>query len=122
MTRTTDGSPCLQERIVDGLFTHVKLRKYPEYGSMPRHFAPPAVECGSCVCGRPWVDAKEELSCVEGKSVVYSLTWFAEVDVYHRVCKCKRTLHYNFSQDGILNLNNLDLFSHELLQWYAQAN
>ena len=39
------------------------------------------------------------------------------VKVMHRECTCSNVLTCDCSKFGILNLNNADLFSHELLQW-----
>jgi hypothetical protein len=104
----------MQERIGDGLTA--ALCTYPEYGTLPRGL-PEVDPNAACKCGCLWQQADVRSSSQKRKSIVYSLSWFCEVVVYHRVCKCGEEFHCNFARYGILNLNNIDLFSHELLQW-----
>ncbi|PNW69783.1 hypothetical protein CHLRE_20g751697v5 [Chlamydomonas reinhardtii] len=106
-----------QERIADGITA--KLNVFPEYGTLPSVFVPYLQPGAACGCGRLWNEAPLIHASPQRKSIVYSLTWFREVDVFQRMCTCGQKLNCNFRDYGILNLNNLDLFSHELLQWYS---
>lgn len=107
-----------QEPIVDCLVSPQPApRVYPELSQLPRVFEPDLSSNPSCKCGIPWAQHALLTSFKQRASIVYSQSWFCEVEVKHRECeKCGR-LTCNFSKYGILNLNDGDLFSHELLQW-----
>ena len=72
--------------------------------------------CNQCSC--PWAEASLEALAVSGRSpIVYGLSTWVEVQVTQLRCKCDAVRVYDGGSDGILNLDNLDLFTHELLSW-----
>lgn len=73
---------------------------------------------GACGCGKAWAEAASERLPSSGRRpIVYGLTSWREVDILRLVCTCMATREYDGAEDGVLNVNNLDLFSHELLRW-----
>ena len=82
----------------------------------------PEVSTSVCQCGAPWSLA-ERLACVglHGRSpIVYGRGYYKEVSVYELRCLtagCGGRASYDGGSDQLLNLNNLDLFTHDLLRW-----
>ena len=73
-----------------------------------------------CSCGCAWESANQVIATRQGvQSYVYHLTSVQPTVVYQLQCQCGKLLQYDGLQDAILNLNNVDLFSHELLKWYV---
>ena len=72
---------------------------------------------GNCSCGAPWAAATDEASSSGRNPIVYGLSRWVEVCVKQLRCVCGLVRGYDGCADGILNLNNMDLFTHELLQW-----
>ena len=85
----------------------------------PQSCCPPAEHEDKCPqCAKPWSLATCQKATRAGvQSRIYHLTAVVRVDVWKRVCNCGAPLHYDGSEDGILNLDNVDLFTHELLHW-----
>lgn len=64
--------------------------------------------------------AKQVIATRQGvQSYVYHLTSVQPTVVHQLQCQCGKLLQYDGLQDAVLNLNNVDLFSHELLKWCA---
>ena len=75
-----------------------------------------------CSCGALWSAATSQVATRHGvQSYIFHETKCQPVTVYHLLCTCGETLRYDGLQDAILNLNNVDLFTHEVLRRYILA-
>ncbi len=86
-------------------------------GPMPQVLSPGTDEV--CSCGQPWSAAACERvfsQREQRRPVLYGISSCIEVEVQQLRCSCGTIKRYDGASDGILNLNNLDLFSHELLE------
>ena len=76
----------------------------------------------TCECGQLWSCALSKPSCQPGRqSILYDLKGFYNVNVQHLECECGRVLPYDGCMDGVLNLNNQDLYTHDLLRWWVPS-
>ena len=82
----------------------------------------PAVDANAkCRCGRPWQDAAVVPATRAGvQSYCFHMTTVHPVTVNKRECACKEVLQYDGIEAAILNLDNVHLFSHEVLKWSAE--
>ncbi len=70
----------------------------------------------SCQCGAPWSDEDpvENNWVTRDKATLTTLTCTMQVTVYYRKCSdCCERLAYDGGHDGIFNLSNISLFTHE---------
>ncbi len=70
-----------------------------------------------CPRGRPWEEAAEQE--VKQESHIFHLLQVVRVQVFQRVCQCGcgEVLNYDGKSDAVLNLDNINLYTHELLKW-----
>ena len=68
-------------------------------------------------CGSQWICA-EEVPAARGQtqSYIFNVTGYTTVSVQKRVCSCGNQLCYDGFEDAVLNLDNVNLFSHEILR------
>ena len=85
---------------------------------LPAECIPGANAPDCCTCGSPWQSASRLVATRQGvQSYIYHLTAVQPTTVYRLSCQCGSVLSYDGIEDALLNLNNVDLFSHELLRW-----
>ena len=89
-------------------------------GCVPESLMPEAASA-SCSCGRARsvAEAHDCTGAHGRRPIVFGRGWMKEVSVYKLVCRCGVKAQYDGGQHHILNLNNLDLFTHDLLRWYV---
>jgi CxC4 like cysteine cluster associated with KDZ transposases len=73
-------------------------------------------DCGGCL--RPEAVRRPPGARSDGPRL-YGLTSFKCVVLKQLVCDCGRVFCYDGREDGVLNLNNWDLFTHDVLTWYV---
>ena len=79
---------------------------------------PPEQPCRQCGHALHQDDLECATAAAARQPVVYGLTWCKDVEVQRYRCKgCGTLCEYDGLADGVLNLNNMDLFTHELLRW-----
>lgn len=86
-------------------------------GSWPQ-YCRPAPDGYYCSCGRAWSSMPETSAVRAGEtSRIFSLGGFVEAKVFHVKCtQCGNKLSYDGFSEAIFNLDNINLFSHELLR------
>ena len=85
---------------------------------LPTECIPCCSSSDCCACGCAWQHAHKVIATRQGvQSYVYHLTSVQPAIVYQLQCQCGKLLQYDGLEDAVLNLNNVDLFSHELLKW-----
>ncbi len=106
----------LQEPIPDMFAPCDKPRMYLEakdLGDTLETVVDPESSCDGC--GLSWSLARTCVVPTRRPSIVYSLTWAKTVTLVGRQCSCG-ALHLNIDGYGLLNYNQVDIFSHELLR------
>lgn len=74
-----------------------------------------------CSCGLAWSAAPETSAVRAGEvSHIFTDNGYMQVEVFHRKCPgCASVLSYDGGSDAIFNLDNINLFAHELLRRYC---
>jgi CxC4 like cysteine cluster associated with KDZ transposases len=92
-----------------------------DLGSIPADgFLRPDLSEGACACGKPWTVDSYRNSNGTGTSRLFGLTTWRKVTVQHLYCNSCHTINqYDGNEHGVLNLNNMDLFTHANLRWYC---
>lgn len=87
--------------------------------ALPVECSPAVTEGSHCVCGTLWSDATKCIATRQGvQSFIFHMAKVQHVTVYQLKCHCGEVLQYDGVDDAVLNLNNVDLFTHEVLKWY----
>lgn len=83
----------------------------------------PAIEDDAmCKCGSLWQHATVAPATRAGvQSYCFHITTVQSVTVNKLVCACKEILQYDGIEAAILNLDNVNLFTHEVLKWSAES-
>jgi len=86
--------------------------------ALPNECKPLAADGSACVCGCLWTSAPVIIATRQGvQSFIFHMSMVQPVIVYQRKCSCGHLLQYDGKDDAILNLDNVDLFTHEVLKW-----
>ena len=86
--------------------------------ALPSECTPFVHEGCQCACGAYWTLASQCIATRQGvQSYIYHMAKVQPVSVYQLKCSCGEVLQYDGIQDAILNLNNVDLFTHEVMKW-----
>lgn len=103
------------------MFSGHPAHAMPDEGALLRPEVP--ADSKPCTCGRCWRTDGEWLPAANRTTrdpIVYGLTTWRTVSIEKLVCPCGAEVAYDGLGDGVLNLNNTDLFSHEVLRWYGR--
>ncbi len=93
-----------------------KPREYVEASTLPDVLETTLDPGAACSCGLPLSAATKSEMKTRWKTLVYSLTWVKQVTIVGCKCACGKE-YFNVDSYGLLNHNNVDIFSHELLRW-----
>lgn len=105
-------------RSTDGEEVRAMLKRlYGECG-FPEICTPNVESCNCAECNKPWAAATERTAVIQ-QSFIFDLKGVILVTVMERVCSCGGILGYDGKSDAILNLDNINLFSHELLRGWV---
>ncbi len=119
--RTPHVTPvCYVKEAIPGLFSGHPAHAMPGEGAVLRPDVP--ADSKPCTCGRCWRTDGKWLPAANRTTrdpILYGLTMWRTVSVEKLVCPCGAEIAYDGLGDGVLNLNNTDLFSHEVLRWYV---
>ena len=85
--------------------------------ALPKTCRPFATADALCTCGLLWSEAQEHSATKQGvQSYIFHTASIQLVDVLQLQCQCGQVLQYDGIEDAVLNLNNVDLFTHEVLR------
>ena len=85
--------------------------------ALPDICRPSFSDNAACTCGMPWSHAVEQSATRQGvQSYIFHTAKLQPVQVLQLLCACGQILSYDGLEDAILNLNNVDLFTHEVLK------
>lgn len=123
--RSSDSDPTsisrehITEPTVWGVTQQMRLAADRAAGaaSLPSQVMPHAMPGTSCACGQPWTAAAVADFVPPNKAVsfLFHTTSITKVVVKQLVCGCGTVLHYDGCGDALLNLDNINVFTHELL-------
>lgn len=83
--------------------------------ALPKVCRPLVSADASCACGLLWSEA-QEYSRQRVQSYMFHSASVQLVDVLQLQCQCGQVLQYDGLEDAVLNLNKVDLFTHEVLR------
>lgn len=72
-----------------------------------------------CECGQHMRDGTHQpvSNRRDGMAYVYGLSGYRELEVYELRCTCGKLHPYDGAGQGMVNMNNHDIFTHHLLLW-----
>ena len=89
---------------------------------LPTVYTPAIDDDAMCTCGSLWQHATVVPATRAGvQSYCFHMTTVQPVTVNKLVCACKEVLQYDGIEAAILNLDNVHLFTHEVLKWSAES-
>ena len=89
--------------------------------NLPTVCTPAVDDDAMCKCGSSWQHATVAPATRAGvQSYCFHITTVQPVIVNKLLCACKEVLQYDGIEAAILNLDNVHLFTHEVLKWSAE--
>lgn len=108
-----------------GVFTpeaHVMAARARGTGTLPTTLTPqPPARQQHCDCGQPWTKAAATAVAHRAGTACYLFhtSCITEVEIRQLRCQCGETLPYDGKSDAVFNVENVNFFTHELLNGCA---